>query len=157
MIWSQADDVNITVLDAGKQKASGSSTDTDAKLASTGLTEKQLQLSVEVCDTLRPPRCTYLTFMPRLLGSSGPGTVVWSKRPLVCVFLFFSRCWHPTRVQRRAWRTQPTSSCSCLEGTARPETPCSDCCSAGLATSATRSANKSVRTAMLSNSLKPLD
>ncbi|XP_060794475.1 E3 ubiquitin-protein ligase HUWE1 isoform X2 [Neoarius graeffei] len=33
---------------AGKQKASGSSTDTDAKLASTGLTEKQLQLSVEV-------------------------------------------------------------------------------------------------------------
>ncbi|MCI4387240.1 hypothetical protein PGIGA_G00071810 [Pangasianodon gigas] len=33
---------------AGKQKASGSSTDTDTKLASTGLTEKQLQLSVEV-------------------------------------------------------------------------------------------------------------
>ncbi|TSP79491.1 E3 ubiquitin-protein ligase HUWE1 [Bagarius yarrelli] len=33
---------------AGKQKASGTSTDTDTKLASTGLTEKQLQLSVEV-------------------------------------------------------------------------------------------------------------
>ncbi|XP_017342507.1 E3 ubiquitin-protein ligase HUWE1 isoform X3 [Ictalurus punctatus] len=33
---------------AGKQKASGSSTDADTKLASTGLTEKQLQLSVEV-------------------------------------------------------------------------------------------------------------
>ncbi|XP_053096518.1 E3 ubiquitin-protein ligase HUWE1 isoform X5 [Pangasianodon hypophthalmus] len=33
---------------AGKQKASGSSTDIDTKLASTGLTEKQLQLSVEV-------------------------------------------------------------------------------------------------------------
>ncbi|XP_072512415.1 E3 ubiquitin-protein ligase HUWE1 isoform X7 [Salminus brasiliensis] len=33
---------------AGKQKAAVSSTDSDAKLASTGLTEKQLQLSVEV-------------------------------------------------------------------------------------------------------------
>ncbi|XP_036447821.1 E3 ubiquitin-protein ligase HUWE1 isoform X1 [Colossoma macropomum] len=33
---------------AGKQKAAVSSTDSDTKLASTGLTEKQLQLSVEV-------------------------------------------------------------------------------------------------------------
>lgn len=35
-------------LVAGKQKAAVSSTDSDTKLASTGLTEKQLQLSVEV-------------------------------------------------------------------------------------------------------------
>ncbi|XP_062871591.1 E3 ubiquitin-protein ligase HUWE1 isoform X2 [Trichomycterus rosablanca] len=37
-----------TSTTAGKQKASGSSTDSETKLASAGLTEKQLQLSVEV-------------------------------------------------------------------------------------------------------------
>lgn len=51
-VFDVLDEVNMIVLDAGKQKASGSSMDTDTKLASTGLTEKQLQLSVEVCDHL---------------------------------------------------------------------------------------------------------
>lgn len=52
-------EVNFTV--AGKQKAGGSSPDTDTKLASTGLTENQLQLSVEVCDSLHS-----LVYTPRL-------------------------------------------------------------------------------------------
>lgn len=68
--------MNLTVLDAGKQKASGSSTDTDTKLASTGLTEKQLQLSVEVCDHLYIHPCTNVTFKSRLLGLSDPATAV---------------------------------------------------------------------------------
>lgn len=35
-------------LTTGKQKGTTSSTDSDSKMASSGLTEKQLQLSVEV-------------------------------------------------------------------------------------------------------------
>lgn len=77
-------EVNTSVLAAGKQKASGSSTDADTKLASTGLTEKQLQLSVEVCDNLHPPMHTRLTFTSNLLAFSDPATAM-RLRPLCCV------------------------------------------------------------------------
>lgn len=73
-------------------------------------------------------------------GLFWPLSAVWFASP----HGFVPRCWHPTRVQRKVWRTRPTSCCSCQEGTVRLGIQSLNCSSVGHVTSDTHFANKLV-------------